>query len=204
MTPRAARKHSIADIRFAIQEVGTAATALAKRLSVSRGTAYKYLRLPELAAVVDHAPVARTLKSREAVEAAIRGSRGIKQRVAEALGVTRQTVDNYLATWPELAGVFEDERDALIDRAESKLVEAVDGGEMRAILFILETLGKSRGWARRTEITGADGGALMVSPEVAAIIRGLGLDMSALAREFESMIRAEALARASDNAGSGA
>ncbi len=193
---RAARKFSIADIRLAIHEVGSSPAELAKRLGCSRGTIYKYLRLPELAEMRTDPPKSRPQKTREAVEAAIRGSRGIKQRVAEALGVTRQTVDNYFVLWPDLMSVFEDERNALIDRAESKLAEAVEAGDMRATIFTLETLGKSRGWARRTEVTGADGEAVVISRQTLEMIQSMGLDAGQVVREFEGFIRAAALEQA--------
>lgn len=196
---RSARKFSIADVRLAIREVGSSPAVLAKRLNCSRGTIYNYLRLPELADVVTQTPKSRPQKTREAFEAAIRGSRGIKQRVAEALGVTRQTVDNYFGQWPDLMRVFEDERNALVDRAESKLVDAVESGDMRATIFTLETLGKNRGWARRTEVTGADGGAVVISSETLELIQSMGLDASQVVREFEGFVRAAALEQALDS-----
>lgn len=190
---RSARKFSIADIRLAIEEVGASPAALAARLSCSRGTIYNYLRLPELVDVAGKAPNVRKQRTRESFEQAIRGSRGIKQRVADLLGVTRQTVDNYFDQWPDLIPVFEDEREALVDVAESMLVKAVESGEMRAIALVLETQGRRRGWGRRTEISGPDGGAVVFSSDVIEAIRAMGLDMSEVVRQFEGFVRASHL-----------
>jgi len=130
--------------------------------------------------------------SRRTFREAIIGSRGIKSVIAEALDCSRQTVDNYLTRWPDLVGVVAQERESLVDRAESKLMEAVDKGELKAVLFVLETMGKERGWTKRTEVTGADGAALGLSPDVMQLIGAMRLDMSDVVQAFEEMIRAQA------------
>jgi len=89
-------------------------------------------------------------------------------------------------------GVVAQERESLVDRAESKLMEAVDKGELKAVLFVLETMGKERGWTKRTEVTGADGAALGLSPDVMQLIGAMRLDMSDVVQAFEEMIRAQA------------
>lgn len=85
-----------------------------------------------------------------------------------------------------------------MDLAESKLLQGVNDGDMRAILFTLETLGKERGWTKRTEVTGADGAALFdLSPETLEMLDELGADKTKLARQFEQMVQNYAMLKRS-------
>jgi hypothetical protein len=130
--------------------------------------------------------------SRKQVENAIRGTRGIKSTIAERLGCSRQTLENYLVRYPELREAVESERDSIVDLAESKLITAVEAGETRAVMFVLETLGKGRGWSKRTEITGADGAPLVLPADVMASLRAQGIDAQEVVAQFVEMIRAGA------------
>lgn len=49
------------------------------------------------------------------------------------------------------------------DFAEIQLLKGVRAGSLRAIEFFLECKAKDRGWVRRQEITGSDGGPMNVS-----------------------------------------
>lgn len=126
------------------------------------------------------------------VAAAIKGSRGVKSVIAARLGCARNTVYNYLDRWPDLQTLLDDESEALVDTAEVMLASAVASGDIRAITFTLATKGKARGYSQRTEITGADGGALVIAPDVLAAMGRLGLETSDVVREFEALIRAKA------------
>ena len=53
-------------------------------------------------------------------------------------------------------------RGEVVDYAEQKLRPAILNGEPWAIAMALKTIGKSRGYVERQEVTGADGGAVMV------------------------------------------
>jgi hypothetical protein len=107
---------------------------------------------------------------------------------ARALGCDRQTLYNYLKKYPELLAAQVLARESLVDLAEGKLGEAVEAGEMRAIIFTLETLGKKRGYARRTELTGEDGAPLGLPPEVAQKAREMGVEPSELMAEIVTLI----------------
>lgn len=172
-------------------------TAMAADLGCSRATVYSAIRRwKEVEKAVEAAGGAvedRAQFGREKIEKAISGSMGIKTAVARRAGCSVGTIDNALQRWPELAKQLEEERESIIDLAESQLVRAVNDGEMRAILFTLETLGRNRGWTKRQEITGADGVPLL-SPEVAEMIRARGLDAAEVVRQFEAMVRAAAMA----------
>jgi len=69
-------------------------------------------------------------------------------RRAEKVAAVRETIDSY--------------RGKLIDKAELKLEQAVMNGEPWAVAMVLKTLGKSRGYVERQEVTGAEGGAVIV------------------------------------------
>ena len=53
-------------------------------------------------------------------------------------------------------------RGELIDISEQKLRAAVMSGEPWAVAMVLKTLGKSRGYVERQEVTGAEGGHIVV------------------------------------------
>lgn len=69
---------------------------------------------------------------------------------AESLGVERKT----LYTWIEdesLQDVVIEGRNARLDFAESKLDQNINNGDTTAIIFLLKTLGKERGYVERQE-----------------------------------------------------
>lgn len=193
------RKFEMADMRRAIDEVGADPTKIAARLFCSRGTVYTYLRKhPELKAAFEARKGAavqdQVLFSKERFEMAIKDSMGIKTGIAQRVGCSRQTVENALERWPDLQTMIADERTSIIDLAETKLMQQISGGELRAILFTLETLGKDRGWTKRTEVTGAGGERLLgLSPDVVKLVETMGLDMSEVVRQFESMVKSAAV-----------
>ena len=58
--------------------------------------------------------------------------------------------------------VYEEENDKFIDEAQGKLRQHVKRGSLPAIMFVLKTKGKNQGWVERQEVTGADGGAIVL------------------------------------------
>lgn len=192
------RHYDLRAFREAIEAHGASVSAVARAVGCSRSTVYQYIKkYPELgrawAGVADSMPEERPQYSREAFMAAVEGSMGIKAAVAKRLGCSRGTVDNAIERWDDVREAFERERSAIVDLATSKLVQALrsDEVDMRAVTFTLETLGKNDGWSKRTEVTGANGGGLL-SPDIMALIEAQGLDMSAVVRQFEAMVRAQA------------
>jgi hypothetical protein len=98
----------------------------------------------------------------EAVTAAIRDMNGNISAVAKRLGVCRQTVYSYIERHPSVKDVLVESRETMIDNAESALYRAVLNGEAWAVCFFLKTQGKHRGYVERQEVTGADGGAIVM------------------------------------------
>lgn len=54
---------------------------------------------------------------------------------------------------PTLRNTLVGERERLIDLAEEKLREKVNGGNLRAVMFTLKTVGKNRGYYERRDVT---------------------------------------------------
>jgi hypothetical protein len=93
---------------------------------------------------------------------AMANTRGIKSVVARNLGCDRDTIDNYINRHPTVRAAWEQEREQIIDSAESQLVLKVNAGEWPAIRHVLITLGRNRGYGESSEtrLTGADGGPI--------------------------------------------
>ncbi len=80
------------------------------------------------------------------VKEAITLSQGRVAEAARRLGVSHQSLYNWLNEDRDLREHLSDIREYELDKAESKLSEAVDRGDAWAIKFMLTCLGKSRGW----------------------------------------------------------
>lgn len=83
---------------------------------------------------------------------AITLSHGILAAAARRLGVSRVSVHKAVNKHPTLKAALEEARDEVLDLAESRLFEAVNAGTLSAIIFMLSTLGKNRGYVPRQEV----------------------------------------------------
>jgi hypothetical protein len=94
----------------------------------------------------------------------IREAKGNISAVADAFGVARKTVYDWIESMPTAQQALADARERSADTAISKLHDAVDDGNLNAIFYVInnspET--KRRGWGPRHEVTGADGDALTI------------------------------------------
>ena len=93
---------------------------------------------------------------------ALREKHGNLSAAARFLGCSRNTISRYINTYSTVQAVADEERETLIDFAENQLFQQVKDGNITAIIFTLKTIGKSRGYVERQEVTGADGGAVLV------------------------------------------
>ncbi len=95
------------------------------------------------------------------IKKAIQGSGGYISEIARRLKCDWHTADKYIKEF-ELTEdlLIEDER--ATDRAEIKLMEAIEEGEIAAIIFRLKTKGKKRGYVERQEVTGAGGDKVII------------------------------------------
>ena len=86
------------------------------------------------------------------VEGAIRKASGILLPAAQILGCDRSTIYTYIKKYPTLQAVLVECREGMVDRAEFKLMEAIDQREPWAVSLMLKTLGKNRGYVERQEV----------------------------------------------------
>lgn len=110
-------------------------------------------------------------------EAAITASHGLIAVAARRLGVSRQAIYKAVQRWPELGEVVDDQRAELLDLAESKIYAAVAKGNLKICCWVLERLGKDRGYTTRVEVH--DPG--LSACDLAALSDA---DLEALAREL--------------------
>jgi hypothetical protein len=96
------------------------------------------------------------------VLAAIEGSGGVIQKIAEKLRCDWHTARRYINRWKKTRELFQGELNQILDLAESRLVEAVKRGEWWAIKFLLMTKGKHRGYSLRMEHSGESGSHIQV------------------------------------------
>jgi AcrR family transcriptional regulator len=194
---KASKKYSVAEFRLAIEAAGASPAAIARELNCTRGTVYSYLKkYAELKAAYEKAKGGvvedKPQFPKEAYEMAIKDSFGVKAIIAKKVGCSRQTLDNAIERWPELGLMIAEENTNIVDIAESKLMTQVEAGDMRAVLFTLETKGKDRGWSRRTEVTGKDGAALLNIPaDLIKQIESSGLNVVEVLRSFAAMPKPE-------------
>ena len=99
------------------------------------------------------------------IEDAIRKSAGNVTYAAKALGVGRTALHARIAKSPDLQRVLQEEREALVDMAESALRAEVLERNMTAVIWTLKASpeAKRRGWGERTEVTGKDGAPLTIA-----------------------------------------
>jgi len=97
------------------------------------------------------------------VEKAIKDSMGLVTVAARRLGISRSRFYQLKEKWPEMDEWITEEREALLDLTESKLIKNVTAGREASIFFTLKTLGKHRGFIERSEITGKDGEPIKLS-----------------------------------------
>jgi hypothetical protein len=73
-------------------------------------------------------------------------SHGLLQVAADALHCSATTVTRYIRRYPQVRDRYEQIKGLFVDRAELRLMQAVDEGEWRAVEYTLLTLGKKRGY----------------------------------------------------------
>ena len=97
----------------------------------------------------------------EVIEA-IQGTGGIVTKIAAKLGCQWSTAKKYIEKYPTIKRAWLDEREKIIDKAESGLIKAVDNDDAWAIKYTLSTLGKGRGFTDRLEVVGKKGGPIVL------------------------------------------
>lgn len=121
---------------------------------------------------------------------AMRDNGGTVARIAEQFGCTRQTIYNNIRRF-ELERELEDTREAIFEIAEGNIFNAVRGGSLEMSRFVVTHMPHQRRWSSRHELTGRDGMALF-SEETRKLLDEMGITMTDVAREFETLVRAAA------------
>jgi len=93
---------------------------------------------------------------------ALKTTHGMIYLAAQALGCAPKTIYLRANKSKEVRQTIDDCRGQIIDKAELKLEQAVMNGEPWAVQMALKTIGKSRGYVERQEVTGADGNNIVV------------------------------------------
>lgn len=81
-----------------------------------------------------------------------RANAGNLSLTADALGIERSTLWGWRKAYPELESMLNDYDESLGDLAESKLMMAINEGNLTAIIFYLKTKHKGRGYIEGQEI----------------------------------------------------
>jgi hypothetical protein len=96
----------------------------------------------------------------EQMIAALKRTKGMITVAAHDLHCSPQTVRNYIERYEDVRAALQDEREAMLDYCELALFKSIQAGERWAIALYLKTIGRSRGYVERSEVTGKDGTTL--------------------------------------------
>jgi hypothetical protein len=97
--------------------------------------------------------------------AKIEEAHGNISAVARAYKRSRKAVYDWINSYPTVKQALRDQRETVVDAAESVLFKrAIQDQELSALFYILNNMAeaKDRGWSPRTEHTGAGGDPLTI------------------------------------------
>ncbi len=104
---------------------------------------------------------------------AIPGTGGIVSTIADRVGCKWHTARKYIEEYPTVKDVYNEEIERVIDLAEGVLIQNIQIAAKQAkagrdvdtsdVKWFLSRKAKSRGYVERQELTGADGGAIVVN-----------------------------------------
>ena len=125
------------------------------------------------------------VNTKKEILVALEAYHGIVTDACGSIGLSRSTFYDWLKTDLEFKAAVDEIQETALDFVESKLFQKINGistkshdGEVyqqppsdTAIIFYLKTRGKRRGYIERTELTGADGGPVELTPISIQIIQ---------------------------------
>lgn len=88
----------------------------------------------------------------EQIITALETNYGLVYIAAKQVGCSAQTIYNRAKRVKSIQETIDHERGILVDKAESKLIDAIENREPWAIAMTLKTLGKQRGYVEKQEI----------------------------------------------------
>lgn len=71
--------------------------------------------------------------------------------VCSAVGISRKTFYDYMNTDAEFKEQIEEDKEAILDNAESILQKKIMGEDTTSLIFFLKTKGKTRGYYEKSE-----------------------------------------------------
>ena len=77
---------------------------------------------------------------------------GIVSAVAQALNASPRQVRRWRDGSKNVGRLFREAQEAVLDLAESKLIQNIKAGKTADIIWYLECKGKARGWVERSEV----------------------------------------------------
>ena len=99
----------------------------------------------------------KTNSNKKKVLDCLEKSLGVVTTACNKANISRTQFCKWYNEDAEFAAKVREIDDIVLDFAESQLYAQVSGGNTAAILFLLKTKGKKRGYVERTEISGVDG-----------------------------------------------
>ena len=90
--------------------------------------------------------------SPEEMVTAIKGSGGFVTEIARRLRCSRSTIYRYKKIYAEVAAAIFEEKEHLLDTAESALLKQINTGNITAIIFYLKTQGYGRAYGDRSKL----------------------------------------------------
>jgi hypothetical protein len=97
---------------------------------------------------------------------ALEKTMGIVSQATKRVGIDRTTPYRWMKEDDDFKARVEEIQNVVLDFAESKLFNLVDEGQPAAVIFLLKTKGKNRGYVERQEISGVEGSRLDIKVEV--------------------------------------
>lgn len=125
----------------------------------------------------------------ELVASALATHLGNVSAVARQFSVSRASVMELIGKRKALQSVLADAREGMLDNGESSLHRSVLAGEAWAVCFLLKTLGKSRGYIERSELSGPGGSPIPIDHS-GSVTHEHRLDAAALRAFNEDVARA--------------
>lgn len=83
---------------------------------------------------------------------ALRAKSGNVTEAAQGLGITRYGLQKRIARSDELRQLVQDEREAIVDMAESAIRGKIREGDTASIIYTLKTQGGARGWSEQYQL----------------------------------------------------
>jgi hypothetical protein len=113
---------------------------------------------------------------------ALRAAKGMVSVAAARLQCDPYTVKNYYKKFSTVAQAKENARTEMLDEAELRLWKAIQRDESWAIAFCLKTIGRSRGYAERLDLS------ISIQAAAAKVAAEFGLSAEAVLQEARLLL----------------